>query len=65
MRAIQQLSRQDGVHCKSLQGFMGLLQGNGSTGIPHLQGFTWYEITSNCYCHFAKNTQGMLVICII
>ena len=44
---------------------MGLLQGIASTGIPHLQGFTWYEITSNCYCHFAKNTQGVLVICII
>ena len=39
-------------HCKSLQGFMGLLQGNGSAGIPHLQAFTWYKITSNCVCGF-------------
>ena len=44
---------------------MGLLQGNEITEIPHLQGFTWYEITSNFYSCFTKNTEGMLVICII
>ena len=38
----------EALHCKSLQGFTGLLQGNGSAGIPHLQGFAWYEITNNC-----------------
>ena len=36
-----------GLHCKSLQGYMGLLQGNWGTGILQLQGFTLYEISSN------------------
>ena len=37
---------------------MGLLQGNGSAGIPHLQGFTWYEIACNCVCCFTLIFTG-------
>ena len=45
-------------HCKCLQGNTGTLQGNWVTGISFLQGYHWYEISSNYYSQFESNKCG-------
>ena len=49
------------LHCKSLQGITGALQGYRATGISYLQGYHWYKISNKYYCHFTEIIHGKLL----